>query len=289
MFERKIIGLFHNRKGPNKILIIGISQPFNDAIKLLSKEFLFPLKINLYIYVFRPILILILSLIIWIIYPFYTNLINNNNRILLILSIIRIGAYGLIIRGWSSNSIFSLIGAIRSIAQSISYEVIFSLCLLIIFIIINSLNLLKISFFNKLFFFLINIPLIFLFICRITAEVNRTPFDLSEGESELVSGFNIEYRRRNFTLIFLAEYSRLIFIIILLNLLFFNSNYFSILFYWINILFIFFITWVRITFPRIRYDKLIYFCWIYLLPLNLKIFLIYLIYKYYIDILIIFN
>lgn len=155
---------------------------------------------------------------------------------------------------------------------------------------LNSINLIKISYFYKNYFLiLINLPLIILIFCRIIAEINRTPFDLSEGESELISGFNIEYRRGNFTLIFLAEYSKLIFIIILFNLIFLSNNSINFSFYWLIIIIIYFITWIRITLPRIRYDKLIRFCWLYLLPLNLNLFLIYLLFKFYIDLIYLFN
>lgn len=198
---------------------------------------------------------------------------------------LRLGVYGLIISGWSSNSSFSILGAIRSIAQSISYEVTLSISILLIFIIINNINFNYIYMFQKKIFLLILfiIPAILIFL-RILAEINRTPFDLSEGESELVSGFNIEYRRGKFVLIFLSEYSRIIFIIFIFNLFFFIINFLSIIFYLILIILIFLIIWIRITLPRIRYDFLIYFCWFYKLPIILYLFIIYLFFfKYNIE------
>lgn len=284
LFERKIIALFHYRKGPNKIRLIGILQPISDALKLFSKEFFFSKKSNLIYYILSPILILILRLILWLIYPFKSNLLIFKFNSLFILSIIRIGVYGLIISGWSSNSSFSIIGSIRSIAQSISYEIIFSIIILIILSIINSFNLNILIIYNKNLFnlFLYFIPLSFLLI-SLLAEINRTPFDLSEGESELVSGFNIEYARGNFILIFLAEYSSLIFIIFLITL--FILNKLNLIFYFIIIFLIYFITWIRITYPRIRYDKLIFLCWFFILPFTLINFIIYIyFFKYFIDI-----
>lgn len=281
--------LFHYRKGPNKVRFIGLLQPIRDALKLFKKEFFISKKSNLIYYVRSPILIILLRFSLWLIYPFISNIIIFKLNTLFILCIISIGVYGLIFCGWSSNSSFSIIGAIRSIAQSISYEIIFAIIILLILNIINTFNLNLLIIFNNFFFNIILyfIPITFIII-RILAEINRTPFDLSEGESELVSGFNIEYRRRKFILIFLAEYSSLIFIIFLFSILLINNLNFW--FYLITILLIYFITWIRITFPRIRYDKLIYLCWFFILPFTLINFIIYIyIYKYVIDILFILN
>lgn len=273
LFERKIIALFHYRKGPNKTGPFGIFQPFSDATKLISKEFFYPLKSNFNIFIIAPILIFILIIIIWIIYPFYRNLLNFKISFLYFLAIIRTTVYTLLIIGWRSNSTYSIIGALRSIAQSISYEVTFSIALIILLTIINSINFNFISHFksNIPIIIIILIPILIIFI-SILAEINRTPFDLSEGESELVSGFNIEYGRGKFTLIFIAEYARLILIIFLFNLIIFNLNINNLYFYLNYIFILYFITWIRITFPRIRYDKLIYLCWFYLLPIILILF-----------------
>lgn len=198
------------------------------------------------------------------------------------------GVYGLIISGWSSNSTFSIIGGIRSVAQSISYEVIFSISFLLRLFLINSLNL---NFLIKLqkyvFIFILLWPIRIILIISILAEINRTPFDLSEGESELVSGFNIEYRRGTFVLIFLSEYASIIFIIYLYVILFFNNRLFRLIFYLLFIIILFLIIWIRCTLPRIRYDYLIYICWIYFLPIILIIFIYYFIYiKFLVDFLI---
>nr|APF47522.1 NADH dehydrogenase subunit 1 [Protapanteles sp. 2 SNS-2016] len=273
LFERKIMGLFHYRKGPNKNSFMGILQPFNDAIKLLNKEYFFPKKSSFYLYIMSPSLMFILIMMLWMIYPFKSNLIMFENNLLYFLCMMSLGVYGLILAGWSSNSSFSMIGAIRSIAQSISYEVVFSISILIIMMNINSTNLFNLMNFNKfLNFSMIYYPLNLIILISMLAEINRTPFDLSEGESELVSGFNIEYSSSKFILIFLAEYSSMIFMMFLFCFLIFYSNL-NIFFYIKILLMILFITWIRMTFPRIRYDKLMKFCWMYLLPMTLILFL----------------
>nr|UJM44015.1 NADH dehydrogenase subunit 1 [Chelonus formosanus] len=289
LFERKIMGHFHNRKAPNKMFLLGISQPINDAMKLFSKELFFNNKMYKLLYFFSPLLMMNLSFLIWIFYPFFFNLMNNNINLMLLISLISLGIYGLIISGWSSNSSYAMIGAIRSIAQSISYEITFSLTLLLFMMMLNSLNLMKLTIFNKnVFFILMNFPLLMLISTSVIAEVNRTPFDLSEGESELVSGFNIEYSSMNFIFIFLSEYSKLMFMMMLLTMLFFNSK-FTFIIILISIMLMFMITWIRMTFPRLRYDKLMNLCWMYMLPINLMIYMNYLIIKFYLDILFLIN
>nr|YP_010936702.1 NADH dehydrogenase subunit 1 [Apanteles gelechiidivoris]WKW91672.1 NADH dehydrogenase subunit 1 [Apanteles gelechiidivoris]WLN31490.1 NADH dehydrogenase subunit 1 [Apanteles gelechiidivoris] len=276
LFERKIMGLFHYRKGPNKNSIIGFFQPFNDAIKLMNKEYFFPKKSSFYLYISSPSLMFILIMMLWLIYPFKTNLLMFENNMLYFLCMMSLGVYGLILSGWSSNSSFSMIGAIRSIAQSISYEVIFSISMLIILMNINSMNLFNLNKFNKFMnLLLIFLPLNFIILISMLAEINRTPFDLSEGESELVSGFNIEYSSSKFILIFLAEYSSMIFMMFLYCLIMMSSNL-NLMFYFKIICMILFITWIRMTLPRIRYDKLMKFCWIYMLPITLILYLNYL-------------
>nr|APF47458.1 NADH dehydrogenase subunit 1 [Protapanteles sp. 1 SNS-2016] len=284
LFERKIMGLFHYRKGPNKNSMIGILQPFNDAIKLLNKEYFFPKKSSFYLYITSPSLMFILIMMLWLIYPFNSNLLMFENNLLYFLCMMSLGVYGLILAGWSSNSSFSMIGAIRSIAQSISYEVVFSINILIIMMNINSINLFNLMNFNKfLNFSMIYFPLNLIILISMLAEINRTPFDLSEGESELVSGFNIEYSSSKFILIFLAEYSSMIFMMFLICFLMFYSNL-NIFFYMKILLMILLITWIRMTFPRIRYDKLMKFCWMYLLPLTLILFMNFLMnLKFFID------
>nr|APF47450.1 NADH dehydrogenase subunit 1 [Pholetesor sp. SNS-2016] len=277
LFERKIMGLFHYRKGPNKNSFIGILQPFNDAIKLINKEYFYPKKSSFYLYLLSPSLMFLLIMMLWLIYPFKSNLMMFENNLLYFLCLMSLSVYGLILAGWSSNSSFSMIGSMRSIAQSISYEVIFSISILIIIMNINSMNLFNLIKFNKFMnFFLMFLPLNMIILTSMLAEINRTPFDLSEGESELVSGFNIEYSSSKFILIFLAEYSSMIFMMFLYCLIMMSSN-FNMFFYMKITLMILFITWIRMTLPRIRYDKLMKLCWSYLLPMTLILYLNYLI------------
>lgn len=247
----------------------------------MSKEFFYPLKSNFYFYLISPILIFLLILRLWLIYPFITNSSNINFNFIFFLCILSIGVYGLIISGWSSNNSFSIIGALRSIAQSISYEVTLSISILIILIIINNINLNYLTIYQKylVLFIIFRPPASILFI-SILAEINRTPFDLTEGESELVSGFNVEYRNRKFVLIFLAEYARIIFIIFIFTIIFLRINI-KLIFYLTILFLVFLIIWIRITLPRIRYDNLIYFCWFYILPTILILFIIYIIYIKY--------
>lgn len=275
LFEQKVLRYIQIRKGPNKVGFIGILQPFSDALKLFSKEFTIPVFSNYLIYYFCPVFSLFLSLIIWFRFPFIFKIFFFNLRVLFFLSCIRLGVYILIFSGWSSNSNYSLLGRLRAIAQTISYEVCIIFIILLFIIKILSFNLLLFFFYQKyirLIFinFIICIVLFIIFL----AETNRSPFDFSEGESELVSGFNIEYRSGGFALIFLAEYSSILFL----------SGLFCIIFLMKNILFFFFFLkirflsflfiWVRGRYPRYRYDKLIFLTWKIYLPISLNYLLL---------------
>ena len=209
----------------------------------------------------------------WLLFPFYFNLLSINNYILILFCFIRLNVYPIIFSGIFSNSIYAILGGLRSISQTISYEVRFILLIFSFLIIIENLNL--IIYFKELSFYLIVIlfPLRLILYVRILAELNRTPFDFSEGESELISGYNIEYIRRGFALIFLAEYRNIIFLSIIFCLLNFNLGVFSFLI-WIIILYIVII--IRALLPRLRYDKLIILIWLNYLPISLN-FIIYLI------------
>lgn len=271
LIERKFLRYIQIRKGPNKIGILGLIQPFSDAIKLLSKEFQLNLKLNFIIYILSPIFRLILILIIWIIYPFWSNFIIIKLRLLYLICCLRLRVYGLLISGWSSNSSYSLLGSLRSLAQSISYEVRLSIIIIIPIFLINDINIIKLYYYQNFNWLVIILwPLRLVFFFRIIAELNRTPFDFSEGESELVSGFNIEYGRIGFILIFLSEYSRILFIRFLYCLIFLGGDFFKFIFYLKIIILSFLIIWIRGTLPRFRYDLLIYLCWLVILPFSLN-------------------
>lgn len=276
LLERKVLGYIQIRKGPNKVGVIGIIQPFRDAIKLFSKEITYPLISNINLYYLSPIFNLFLALILWLCIPFFSILLNFNLGYLFMLCISRLRVYTIIISGWSSNSNYSILGGIRAIAQTISYEVRLILILLSFLVmvsrfrIIDFLKIQKIIWLIFLFF-----PLRLVWIVSRLAETNRTPFDFAEGESELVSGFNVEYRRGGFALIFLAEYANILFIRILCIILFLGCDIYSWIFF-IKLTFLsFFWIWVRGTLPRFRYDKLIYLAWKRFLPFSLNFLFFY--------------
>lgn len=271
LLERKILGYIQIRKGPNKVGFIGLLQPFSDAIKLFSKEQVYLNYSNYIFYYFAPVLRFILSLIIWIVIPYYFNLIVFNIGVLFFLCCISLGVYIVIIAGWSSNTNYSLLGGLRAVAQTISYEVSLILIILSRIILILDFNLIKFTNYQILVWFMIIIfPLRLCFISSLMAEVNRTPFDFAEGERELVSGFNIEYRRGGFALIFLAEYSRILFISLLFVIIYIGGYDLSLFFYLKIVIISFLFIWVRGTLPRYRYDKLIYLCWKRYLPISLN-------------------
>lgn len=271
LLERKVLGYIQIRKGPNKVGFIGIPQPFRDAIKLFSKEQIVPIISNYYSYYFSPIFNLFLSLLMWICMPFVTVYLNFNFGILFFLCCSRLRVYTVIVAGWSSNSNYSLLGGLRSVAQTISYEVRLSIILLSFLVLILSLNIIDFSLYqNYLWFIFIGFPLALIWFVSRLAETNRTPFDFAEGESELVSGFNIEYSRGGFALIFLAEYSRILFMRILFCIIFLGGDLVRWIFF-VKLVFIAFVfIWVRGTLPRFRYDKLIYLAWKSFLPISLN-------------------
>jgi len=280
LFERKILGYRQIRKGPNKVSIVGLIQPFNDAIKLFTKELVIPNQSNKFQFFISPILGLILILIIFFPFPFFEINFSMRISIIFIYIIIRINIYPLLLSGWSSNSKYALLGSLRSVAQTVSYEV--RLALILIFY-LSFCNSLRIFFIIKINFFflkrLIFIPIIGVWLISCVAETNRTPFDFAEGESELVSGFNIEYGRVIFAIIFMAEYARIIFIRVIFSIIFLvrRRNIVGLYIYSTRIIFIW--IWLRSTLPRYRYDKLINLAWKVYLPsvlllLNYRLFII---------------
>nr|QZK22311.1 NADH dehydrogenase subunit 1 [Amitermes sp. WA_095]QZK22389.1 NADH dehydrogenase subunit 1 [Amitermes sp. WA_150] len=271
LLERSVLGYVHIRKGPNKVGFVGILQPFSDAIKLFTSEQYFPLVSNYLIYYFSPIFGFFLSLLIWLLIPYLSGFISFELGLLFFLACTSLGVYTVMIAGWSSNSGYSLLGGLRALAQTISYEVSLAFILLSFVVLICSYNLVYFySYQVYLWLIFISLPLSFIWFISCLAETNRTPFDFAEGESELVSGFNVEYGAGGFALIFLAEYASILFMSLLFCIIFLGSDLYSFFFY-VKLTFISFLfIWVRGTMPRFRYDKLMYLAWSSFLPLSLN-------------------
>nr|AXS64815.1 NADH dehydrogenase subunit 1 [Cleridae sp. 1 KM-2017] len=271
LLERKVLGYIQIRKGPNKVGLIGILQPFGDAIKLFTKEQVFPFMSNFNLYYFSPVMNLFLSLFLWMSMPFYVLLFNFNFSLLFFLVVSSLSVYTIMIAGWSSNSNYAMLGSLRSVAQTISYEVSLSMILMSFLFLILNFNFFSFLVYQKyLWFMLLFFPLCLMWVVSSLAETNRTPFDFAEGESELVSGFNVEYSSGGFALIFLAEYSSILFMSMLCSLIFFGGNFYSWLFFMKILFFSFLWIWARGTLPRYRYDKLMGLAWKSYLPISLN-------------------
>nr|AVN67884.1 NADH dehydrogenase subunit 1 [Therea regularis] len=277
LLERKVLGYIHVRKGPNKVGFVGIFQPFSDAVKLFTSEQNFPLVSNYLSYYFAPVFSLFLSLLVWMVIPYFTGFISFDFGLLFFLCCTSMGVYTVMIAGWSSNSNYALLGGLRAVAQTISYEVSLALILLSFVFLVSSYNLLIFNLYqNFVWLVFIFIPLSFIWLTSCLAETNRTPFDFAEGESELVSGFNVEYSSGGFALIFLAEYASILFMSMLFCVFFFGGDVDSFFFY-IKLTFLSFVfVWVRGTFPRYRYDSLMYLAWSSFLPVSLNFLVFYL-------------
>lgn len=270
LFERKILGYIQIRKGPNKVGYTGILQSFGDAIKLFIKEQFTPITSNFIIYYFSPVFSLFIILLLWSLVPFGSVILNYGLGGLFFFCCTSFGVYTLIGRGWSSNSNYALLGAMRGVAQTISYEVSIALIFLSLIFLGGQYSLFSISDNQtSLWFMFLILPIYLCWVTSCLAETNRTPFDFAEGESELVSGFNIEYGRGGFALLFLAEYGRIIFIRYFLVLLFIGGGFGFFSFNLLGCFFCYWFIWVRGTLPRFRYDKLIYLAWKSFLPASL--------------------
>nr|YP_009663928.1 NADH dehydrogenase subunit 1 [Synthesiomyia nudiseta]QCW07961.1 NADH dehydrogenase subunit 1 [Synthesiomyia nudiseta] len=271
LLERKVLGYIQIRKGPNKVGISGLPQPFCDAIKLFTKEQVYPLLSNYISYYFSPIFSLFLSLLIWMCMPVFVKLFSFNLGLLFFLCCTSLGVYTVMVAGWSSNSNYALLGGLRAVAQTISYEVSLALILLSFIFMIGGYNMLLFYKYQQFIWFIfIMFPMALVWFSISLAETNRTPFDFAEGESELVSGFNVEYSSGGFALIFLAEYASILFMSMLFSVMFLGSDLFSI-FFFIKLTFVsFMFIWVRGTLPRFRYDKLMYLAWKSFLPFSLN-------------------
>ena len=282
--ERKVLGAVQLRKGPNVVGPFGILQSFADVLKLLTKENLLPSSSNKFLFIFAPMLTLILSLIAWAVIPISSSYViaNINIGILYLFAVSSFGVYGVIIAGWASNSKYPFLGALRSAAQMISYEVSIGFVIITVLICVGSLNLIDIVESQKNMWFAIPLlPMFVIFIISALAETNRLPFDLPEDEATLVAGFFTEYSSISFGLFFLAEYANMILMSSLTVILFLGGWYSPIDIFPLNaipgifwfvikvflILFVF--LWVRATFPRYRYDQLMRLGWKIFLPFTL--------------------
>nr|CAH59841.1 NADH dehydrogenase subunit 1 [Zygaena cuvieri cuvieri] len=271
LLERKVLGYIQIRKGPNKVGMIGILQPFSDAIKLFTKEQTYPMFSNYMCYYFSPVVSFILSLMIWLLIPYYFNMISFNLGLMFFICCTSLGVYSVMIAGWSSNSNYALLGGLRSVAQTISYEVSLVLIMMSSIIFIMDFNLVLFNEYQSIvWFFFLMIPLSLCWFSSSLAETNRTPFDFAEGESELVSGFNVEYSSGGFALIFMAEYSSILFMSMFFCLMYLGGYNLNLIFYLKLALISFLFIWVRGTLPRYRYDKLMYLAWKSYLPISLN-------------------
>nr|UPX88466.1 NADH dehydrogenase subunit 1 [Glyphotaelius pellucidus] len=271
LLERKVLGYMQLRKGPLKVGFLGIVQPFNDAIKLFTKEFLFPYMSNYMMFYLMPMMGMFMSMWVWLLIPYMFILFNFNLGVLFLLACMGVSVYFMMISGWASNSNYAKLGSLRGMAQTISYEVSLAVILLSLLILIGGFNMMEFIVYQEFIWFMFFVfPLGMIMFVSMLAELNRAPFDFIEGESELVSGFNIEYGAGGFALIFLAEYSSIIFMSMLFVVMFLGGMGFSIMFYFKLMGLGFSFIWIRGLLPRYRYDKLMNLTWKFFLPLSLN-------------------
>ena len=288
--ERKIIGFMQSRMGPMRVGPSGLLQPIADVLKLVSKEIIIPTSANKGIFLTAPMLMLIPSLLVWSVIPLseYFIISNINAGLLFILALTSLSVYGVILAGWASNSKYAFLGSMRSAAQIIAYEIAMGFALVGVLMLAGSLNLQNIiyaqsgSLFN--WYWLPLFPLFLIYFIAGVAETNRAPFDVSEGESEIVAGFHVEYSGMAFAMFFLAEYMNLILISILCSIMFFGGwlspfqgtvidSYLSFIpgFFWLSLktlVFVFIFLWLRATLPRYRYDQIMRLGWKVFLPIT---------------------
>ena len=279
--ERKVLGAMQLRKGPNVVGPFGLMQPLADGAKLFFKETIIPTDANKFVFVMAPALTFILALVAWAVIPFFEGgaLANINVGILYLFAISSLGVYGIIMAGWASNSKYAFLGSLRSAAQMVSYEVSIGFVLVAILLCVGSLNLTDVVHAqSKVWFIVPHLPLFIIFYVSGLAETNRSPFDLPEGESELVAGYMVEYSAMTFALFFLGEYANMILMCGMITTLFlggwlapFGLTFIpGIVWFLLKVAAMLFgFLWVRATFPRYRYDQLMRLGWKVFLPFSL--------------------
>ena len=285
--ERKIIGRIQVRIGPNRVGPAGWGQPIADALKLLFKEIIIPSNANRFLFIIAPVLSIVPALAAWAVVPFTDSLVlaNIDASLLYILALTSMGVYGVIIAGWASNSKYAFIGAMRSAAQIVAYEIAMGFALVGVLMVAGSLNLREIVLHQQggfwQWYFLPLLPLFVVYFISGVAETNRAPFDVAEGESEIVAGFHVEYSGMTFAIFFLAEYANMILIAALTVLMFLGGwlpPFPFAPFTWVPPLFWFlgktafvllFFLWFRATFPRYRYDQIMRLGWKVFIPVTL--------------------
>nr|AIY56298.1 NADH dehydrogenase subunit 1 [Ursus americanus]AIY56311.1 NADH dehydrogenase subunit 1 [Ursus americanus]WFS79197.1 NADH dehydrogenase subunit 1 [Ursus americanus]WFS79210.1 NADH dehydrogenase subunit 1 [Ursus americanus]WFS79223.1 NADH dehydrogenase subunit 1 [Ursus americanus] len=279
LVERKVLGYMQLRKGPNIVGPYGLLQPIADAMKLFTKEPLRPLTSSATMFIMAPILALTLALTMWIPLPMPYPLVNMNLGVLFMLAMSSLAVYSILWSGWASNSKYALIGALRAVAQTISYEVTLTIILLSVLLMNGSFALSTlITTQEHLWLIFPTWPLAMMWFISTLAETNRAPFDLAEGESELVSGFNVEYAAGPFALFFLAEYTNIIMMNALTTILFFGAFHspcmpelYTVNFTVKTLLLTASFLWIRASYPRFRYDQLMHLLWKSFLPLTLAL------------------
>lgn len=279
--ERQILGYIQRRQGPNTVGFFGILQPLSDGVKLLLKESIFPRSSNLLVFILAPILTFTLAIANWVVIPFGVgwNVVDFNYGVLYVLAISSLGVHTIIMAGWSSNSKYAFLGALRSAAQMISYEIGMGVTITTVILLTGSLNFTDIVLAQQHVWYMFPLfPLFLIFFICILAETNRHPFDLPEAEAELVSGYNVEYSAMGFALFFLAEYSNIILMCVLMAL-FFLGGWVQPIFhfmvpgiFWMalkSLIFIYLFVIIRGALPRYRYDQLMRLGWKIFLPVTL--------------------